>query len=179
MQQPSKIFNRGLLRYVKGDATIPRGGAHRILMHVCNDIGGWGRGFVVALAKRYPKTEQQYRVWFRSQTDGRTPFKLGEIQMVELQSDLAVANMIAQHDIKAETDKDGKVIPPIRYDAFKSCLEKVAKEAKDRNSSVHAPRLGAGLAGGDWAEIEKIINETLIDRGINVTIYDFEEETKP
>lgn len=178
MQQPSKIINRGLLRYVKGDATIPRGGAHRILMHICNDVGGWGRGFVVALAKRYPKTEQQYRIWYRAQIDGRTPFKLGEVQMVELQSDLAVANMIAQHDTKPEVSNDGKVTPPIRYEALKNCLGKVAKEAKDRNSSVHAPRLGAGLSGGDWAEIEKLIKEVLIDRGINVTIYDLEEENQ-
>lgn len=178
MQQPSKILNRGLLRYVKGDATIPRGGSHRILVHICNDVGAWGAGFVLALSKRYPKTEQQYRIWFRSKTDGRLPFKLGEIQMVELQSDLAVANMIAQSGLKHEADKDGKTIPPIRYDALKNCLEKVAKEAKDRNSSVHGPRLGAGLAGGDWNEIEKLLKETLIDRGINVTIYDL-EETNP
>ena len=34
------------------------------------------------------------------------------------------------------------------------------------------PRIGCGLAGGDWNKVEKIINETLIDKGIEVYVYD-------
>lgn len=172
MQQPSRIINRGLLRYVEGDATIPRGGGHRILMHICNDAGKWGAGFVLALSKRYQQPESKYRLWYRSQSDGRVPFKLGEIQMVELQSDFTVANMIAQHGCGPLYTEEGDVVPPIRYEELKKCLAKVAKEAKDRNSSVHAPRIGAGLSGGDWSVIENLIKEELIDCGINVTIYD-------
>jgi hypothetical protein len=36
------------------------------------------------------------------------------------------------------------------------------------------PRIGCGLAGGNWIEIEKIVNRTLIDKNIKVTVYDFE-----
>jgi len=35
------------------------------------------------------------------------------------------------------------------------------------------PRIGCGLAGGDWSIIEKIINKVLIDKKINVTVYNF------
>lgn len=169
MQQPfSRVFNPGILRYVEGDATIPRGGGHRMIIHCCNDVGAWGAGFVVALSKRWKKPENEYRLWYRSQGEGRNKFKLGEIQVVDIQSDLAVVNMIGQAD--CYPDKDGN--PPIRYDAIKSCLEKVAKEAKDRNSSVHAPRFGAGLAGGDWSKIEALLTECLINKSVNVTVYD-------
>ena len=34
------------------------------------------------------------------------------------------------------------------------------------------PRIGCGLAGGNWIEIEKIINDTLIKENINVWVYD-------
>lgn len=172
MQQPSRIFNLGLLRIVEGDATLPRGGGHRMIIHCCNDEGKWGRGFVLALSKRWAKPEQEYRIWYRSQGEGRNKFKLGEIQIVDIQSELAVVNMIGQHG--CYPDENGT--PPVRYDALKSCLEKVAKEAKDRSSSIHCPRLGAGLAGGDWNKIEELIKETLINKGINVTVYDLVEK---
>ena len=65
-------------------------------------------------------------------------------------------------------------------------LEKVAKEAKDRSSSVHCPRIGAGLASGKtngydqeaWNKIESLLKECLINKGINVTVYDFPEVNK-
>ncbi len=40
------------IRYVTGDATRPVGDGDKIIVHVCNDIGGLGRGFVAALSKR-------------------------------------------------------------------------------------------------------------------------------
>ena len=31
------------IHYLKGDATAPSSGGRRIICHICNDIGGWGR----------------------------------------------------------------------------------------------------------------------------------------
>lgn len=176
MQQPSPIFNLGLLRYVEGDATLPRGGGHRMIIHCVNDEGMWGAGFVQALSKRWLKPEQEYRLWYRSQGEGRNKFRLGEIQIVEIQSELAVVNMIGQHG--CYPDSDG--IPPIRYDAIMSCLDKVSEEAKERNSSIHCCRFGAGLASNKaigydekaWNKIESLLIAFLIKKGINVTVYD-------
>jgi hypothetical protein len=33
------------LQYVTGDATVVAPGGNRIIAHICNDGGGWGRGF--------------------------------------------------------------------------------------------------------------------------------------
>ena len=41
------------IRYVTGDATRPEGEGPKIIVHICNDIGAWGRGFVLALSKRF------------------------------------------------------------------------------------------------------------------------------
>jgi O-acetyl-ADP-ribose deacetylase (regulator of RNase III) len=35
------------------------------------------------------------------------------------------------------------------------------------------PRIGCGLAGGSWEEIEPIIKRTLTDQGVEVVVYDF------
>ena len=63
---------------------------------------------------------------------------------------------------------------PLRYDALETCLMKVAGYCKKNNMSVHMPRIGCGLAGGDWEKVEAIINKTLILHGLEVYVYDFE-----
>ncbi len=40
------------IRYIKGDATQPQAGGNKVIAHVCNDLGGWGKGFVMAISKR-------------------------------------------------------------------------------------------------------------------------------
>ena len=164
--QPSKFITQGILKYVKGDVCNPRGGGHRIVVQINNDIGAYGAGVSGAIAKRWPKVEQEYRKWYRSQNN----FKGGEIQIVDVQTDIAVANMIAQHGIKTA----GEGLPPIRYDQLRDCMNKVGEQACETNSSIHGPRFGAGLAGGDWNQIEQLIKELWLARGRNVTIYDLE-----
>jgi O-acetyl-ADP-ribose deacetylase (regulator of RNase III) len=131
-----------IINYEKGDATQPILPGNKIIVHVCNDIGGWGRGFVMALSARWSQPEQRYRKWFQSKEN----FALGEVQFVPVAEDIWVANMIGQRDIKS--DKDGN--PPVRYDAIAKALEKVAAFAINRNASIHMPRIGCGLAGGTW-----------------------------
>jgi len=166
-------FSRGTLKYRKGDATQPQSGGFNYIIHICNNLPGWGKGFVLALSKRWKKPEEQYRLWARSRVLDNIPFKLGEIQIVPVQSDCSVINMIAQEGIETKI-VDGVEVPPIRYEALRSCLNKVAKEVKDNAGMVCGPRFGAGLSGGDWNVIEQMIDEILIEKGINVTIYDLE-----
>jgi 8-oxo-dGTP pyrophosphatase MutT (NUDIX family)/O-acetyl-ADP-ribose deacetylase (regulator of RNase III) len=151
------------LNYVIGDATRPVGDGPKIIAHICNDIGGWGQGFVLALSKRWPEPERHYRAWHRGAT--KIPFTLGEIQLVSVEPALWVANLIGQHDVQP---KDG--LAPVRYDAVRSGLQKVAAEAKRLNASVHMPRIGCGLAGGSWERVGRIVEEEL--KGISVTVYD-------
>ena len=37
------------ITYTKGDATSPRGSGVKIIAHICNDQGGWGKGGDAAL----------------------------------------------------------------------------------------------------------------------------------
>jgi len=153
------------ISYCKGDATAPAVEGAKIVCHVCNDVGGWGKGFVLALSKRWPGPEAQYRDWYKSGESGG--FRLGAIQLVEVESDLWVANMVAQHG----TRPSGSV-PPLRYDALQVCLTALADGARSRQASVHMPRIGCGLAGGSWPEVEAIIMATLAAGGVPVYVYD-------
>lgn len=159
------------LMYVEGDATEPQGNDDaRIIIHVCNDRGQWGKGFVVALSEKWSEPEAAYR-----KVDWRE--RLGDVQYVPVSDSITVANMIAQHDTRPSQNTalvDGSWVqrPPIRYGALARCLNNVAGYALGMGATVHAPRFGAGLAGGDWSTVELLILECLVDQHVDVTIYD-------
>ena len=151
--------------YQIGDATHPVGGGPKIIVHICNDTGGWGKGFVVAVSRRWPQPEQRYRAWHRGEES--ESLALGAVQFVAVEDDVWVTNLIGQHGMAT---RDG--VPPIRYDAVREGLRQVAAKAKELRASVHMPRIGCGLAGGKWEEIEPIIELELVANGIAVTVYD-------
>lgn len=153
------------INYVKGDATFPLGSDRQIVCHICNNVGGWGRGFVLALSRRWPEPEVEYRRWFRG--GSMNGFVLGGVGFVQVTQDIVIANMIAQDGIRTEAK-----MQPIRYDALSACLALVSIRARDSYSSVHMPRIGCGLAGGSWPRIEPLIVQNLTDQGIPVTVYD-------
>jgi O-acetyl-ADP-ribose deacetylase (regulator of RNase III) len=153
------------ITYLEGDATSPQAKGNKVICHICNDIGGWGKGFVLAISKRWNEPESKYRSWYGSKEGG---FVLGAVQFVQVEPYIWVANMVAQRGIKT-----GSSGPPIRYEAVSVCLEKVATRALELGASVHMPRIGCGLAGGEWSRVEPIIEEQLCERGVAVTVYDF------
>jgi len=66
------------INYIKGDATVPQAKGTKIIAHICNNLGGWGKGFVLAVSKRWPEPEQEYRKWHRNRANN--DFELGNIQ---------------------------------------------------------------------------------------------------
>ncbi|MGC0328470.1 O-acetyl-ADP-ribose deacetylase (regulator of RNase III) [Streptomyces sp. SAI-170] len=153
--------------YVRGDATVPSVKGAKVIAHVCNDIGGWGKGFVLALSRRWPQPEAAYRAWHRERA--RNDFGLGAVQLVQVGPHVWVANMIGQRGIRT-----GSKGVPVRYEAIDAALDRLAGPASELGASVHMPRIGCGLAGGKWSRVEPLIEERLVRRGIAVTVYDHE-----
>lgn len=153
--------------YLKGDATSPQTKGNKIIAHICNDIGGWGKGFVLAISKRWKSPETEYRKWHRERN--KNDFGLGAIQTVQVENYIWVVNMIGQRGTKT-----GSKGVPIRYEAVEECLKKLSDVAKEIKASVNMPRIGCGLAGGKWERVEPIIKRTLCENNIEVSIYDFD-----
>lgn len=116
------------IKYIKGDATSPLGQGNKVIVHICNDIGAWGKGFVMAISKRWKLPQKQYKDWYQSGDN----FSLGQVQFVQVEDQLWVANLIGQH--KIYKDENGKA--PIRYEAVSLGLGKVAQFALDNQASV-------------------------------------------
>lgn len=168
-----------MLQYIKGDATAPVGNDPKIIPHCCNDVGRWGSGFVLAVSKRWPQAKELYMAWYRAnpsilsnnlndacEVTGR--MALGESQIIRVEPDIWVVNIIGQHGIGMGSG--GR--PPVRYDALKKGFQATCRWAGIHKASVHMPRVGAGLAGGHWGNIENMIKTEMVNRGVEVTVYD-------
>lgn len=144
-----------------GDATLPMS-THVVIVHVCNNIGGWGAGFVLPLAARYPIARESYRKMHR---DYETV--LGAVQFVKVEEDeVYVANLIGQDDIHYKEN-----VPPVRYEAIREGLRKVREFCKEKGLQVQMPKIGSGLAGGDWNIVSQIVREELSLQSVPVTVF--------
>ena len=142
------------IQHLTGDATRPVGDGNKIIAHVCNDGGKWGKGFIPAVSKRWWQPEAEYRKWAL-----RDSLKLGSVHLVPVRKGIFVANMVAQHDNE----------PSVRCDALLECFKELGFHAHQRNASIHMPRIG----GGKWDAVEKQITDTL--PGTDVFVYDLPE----
>ncbi|MFW5700758.1 MAG: hypothetical protein ACOCWM_03625, partial [Cyclobacteriaceae bacterium] len=149
------------LTYVKGDATNPIGEGHKFIVHIVNDAGKWGAGFVLALSKKWDEPEKKYR--------SNKVHRLGRVEYVGVgDKDVTVVNMVAQHN--TGIDENGDI--PLRYSALVDCLRNVDEMCQiyGKPSSIHMPKIGSGLSGGNWEVIEQIIRECT---SVPVTVYEF------
>jgi hypothetical protein len=147
-----------------------------IIPHICNNIGGYGAGFVAALNNKWSEPREHYLKWHNEgkiiQNKVEIPFKLGEIQLVKI-NNVFVVNMISQNGTISTSNKK-----PIKYAALVQCLTKLKnyieifkKKYPDTQIEIHAPKFGSGLAGGNWDLIEELINEIFHDDSVYVYVF--------
>lgn len=174
-QRISRTSPRGrAIQYHTGDASQPIGSGPRILAYLGNDQGAWGKGFVMHLSSRWPAARDRYMAWRAGDLVGEPPFALGSVLLTEVEDELWVSCLLAQEGLKAVGGQ-----PPVRYPALGVALEQLAAEAVQLGASVHMPRIGTGLAGGDWRRAEPLIERYLVQSGVDVWVYDLPRPPLP
>jgi O-acetyl-ADP-ribose deacetylase (regulator of RNase III) len=144
-----------MIQYVTGDLTNVDIG---FIVHGVNCQGVMRSGVAWAIRQKWPHVFDEYSKAFEN---GNKP-KLGGIQYVQIKPALYVVNAFTQEWY----GRDGKQY--VSYEAIKKCFEQVVERQSDTKLflPISFPRIGAGLGGGDWTVIEKILNETLRHGGI-------------
>ena len=156
---------------VRGDATQPRGSGPRVIAHIVNDkTPNWGAGFSVALKKKWPVAQEDFIRWT---DESKSHLMLGNTHQTQLSEDLTAYHMIAQHGYGPSPK------PRIRYIHLKTCLDKLAEFALGHAATVHMPRIGTGHAGGQWNIVRELVDEGLVRRGVEVTVYELPESERP
>lgn len=177
-------MDKGKITNVRGDATDPQLTAPEeivVITHCCNNENKWGRGFVLALNKKWKEPKQTYRNF----CEGNRPFPnkaalnpiLGKVCYAKINEHLVVANMIGQDGTVTEDNPK-----PVRYRALANCMAEVVgyidmiQSQTDNPVVIHTPKFGSDLAGGDFRFILELIREIWVDVGIDVVIYEFEPD---
>lgn len=158
------------LNYVTGDATAPKGTGIKVIAHCCNDVGAWGAGFVMALSRKCTNPEMQYRKWSRGELPNDIPFKQGQVRLASFMGSVntMVANIIGQSGCG-----DTFGFAPVRYEALEEGFIRLREMMVDATWSLHMPRIGCGLAGGEWQKIEDLLTRVFKDTDVEITVYDF------
>jgi O-acetyl-ADP-ribose deacetylase (regulator of RNase III) len=143
--------------YKIGDVTEA---SETIIAHGCNSHGVMGSGVARHIREKYPKAFLVYRTQYQL-------YGLYLGQVVYSEEDKIIANCITQKNY----GNTGNVY--VDYDAIKTCMENLYSYAGRLGyNAVAMPKIGAGLGGGDWSIISKIIEDIFVDIQPVVYIYE-------
>jgi hypothetical protein len=169
-----------MISYIDGDVTKSKVKGLKVLPHIVNSDGFWNSGVVVPIGKKWPHVKEAYCDWYQTTNhtcsfveDCEIPFLLGEVQFVKGDDEFVVANMLAQKSPGHVEVINGKNWPPIRHEALKECMERVAEFVKINNATIIAPWFGTLRAGSTKEVIKEMIEQIWGD--LDVTIYEFNE----
>ena len=90
-----------------------------------------------------------------------------------MDDEITVASLVGQEGFGPSS------APRVRYAALEQAFSAIAQNAQAHKASVHMPRIGAGQSGGLWNTVEEIVRDTLISKGVRVTVYDLPPKREP
>lgn len=135
-----------------------------IIAHGVNCSNGFASGVAGQVARLFPDVKRCYHHKFES--DG---WNLGDVQVVQLAGHAPleyVANLGAQ---RYYGRVPGRVY--VDYDGLALAAGRLLDFAADAGLGVAMPRIGCGLAGGDWARVLEILNKAVADRDVEVEVW--------
>ena len=117
-----------------------------VIAHGVNCVGGFGSGVAGAIARKYPHVRQAYLYKFKH--DG---WKLGDVQLVKIEPQKWIANCATQEDC----GWGNKDVVYCNYAAIHDVFKKLSRH--DPKLTISCPKIGSGLANGNWPHIKDII----------------------
>lgn len=164
----------GKMTYRVGDLiSAAQSGEINVIAHCCNCMNTMKSGIAPKIASAFPEALAADQMTTRGDRA-----KLGTLSSAFSKNGLLVYNLYGQYTFTGR--REGKM--DLDYWALRSALSAMAVSlhAKCRilDMSTHdlkigLPKIGAGLAGGDWNIISKMIEGRL--RDFDVTIYVLKE----
>lgn len=150
------------MRTTSGDLLqLALDGRFDVIVHGCNCMCHMGKGIARSIRQRLPEA---YEADQRTTPGDRG--KLGTITTAEVVRDGAafmVVNAYTQFDYRPPG-------PNVDYDAMRVAMREVKRRFAGKR--IGYPRIGAGLAGGEWFRIAAIIDQELA--GENHTLVEFD-----
>ena len=151
---------------IEGDLiALAKEGMFDVITHGCNCMSNMGAGIAPQMAKAFGVDQYSLESFTRKGDIN----KLGQIEwFIEREGPIPfVVNSYTQFSY-GKNHADG-VSKPLDYEALTLCMRKINHRFSGKH--IGLPKIGAGLAGGDWNRIKKIIQTELKDMKVSVVIY--------
>lgn len=165
-------------RTIKGDLVkLAQAGEFSVIVHGCNCFCAMGSGIAPQIAKAFPLAEEEDNGTAKGDVG-----KLGTYSVAYIvETGLYVINAYTQFTFTGR--KHGKV--DLDYNALREAFETMNSDIPEAvefldvvdpelqlgKKPIGIPMIGAGLAGGDWNLISKIINKATPDLDITLVEY--------
>ena len=170
------------LKYRVGDLITAASSLEvNVIGHCCNCFNTMKSGIAPLIAKEFPSAYQADQLTRKGDIDKLGRYSLGkhvknEGTLFTSTGTLFIYNLYGQYSFG--TDRQH-----LNYKALRNSLRLMCDDlnftVRDNPPKIGFPKIGAGLAGGDWNIIEQIIEEELVAMGYCVTIYVLEENEIP
>lgn len=147
-----------MIKYIDGDL-VKDAELFDVIAHCCNCFCTMGAGIAPQIKNKFPEA---YEV--DCETVKGDKGKLGTISFTEFTTP-TIVNLYGQYDYTGR--RSGQM--DLDYDALRSALRAMKEEFSGQLFGL--PKIGAGLAGGDWDVIEAIIEEELEGERVIVVNY--------
>jgi O-acetyl-ADP-ribose deacetylase (regulator of RNase III) len=150
------------MQTTKGDLLkLALDGRFDVIVHGCNCMCQMGAGNARSIKKQFPEAFEADQ-----RTIGGDRGKLGTITTADItraRASFTIVNAYTQYDYRPPG-------PNVNYDAIRAALREIKRRFAGKR--IGYPKIGAGLAGGDWSRIAAIIDEELA--GEDHTCIEFE-----
>jgi O-acetyl-ADP-ribose deacetylase (regulator of RNase III) len=151
---------------VQGDLiSLGKQGAFDVIANGCNCFCTMGAGIALVIKREFPAA---YEADLATKKGARE--KLGTCSTARVKiangRELVIVNAYTQFHWSQGPK------PLADYDAIRACMAFIRREHAGKR--IGLPKIGAGLAGGDWTKIAAIIGSELA--GENVTIVEYSPE---
>lgn len=134
-----------MIKYKQGDLlTVTEG----IIAHGCNAQGVMSSGVAKLIKDKYPLAYDDYLFHLKYEKN-----PLGTVSVIKVDRNLWIANCITQRNYGRDPD-----IVYVDYLALANCFDTLNSMVLADPKPLHIPKIGAGLANGDWETIENKIN---------------------
>jgi O-acetyl-ADP-ribose deacetylase (regulator of RNase III) len=160
------------LQYKNGDLLqLADQGEFDVIIHGCNCFHTFGAGIAYQILRKWPAA---YLEDVKTSKGGR--LKLGRFSSITQSTScgklITIINAYTQYEVggnKVNAD----------YDAIRSVFERVYQLYGKSKLRFGIPKIGAGLAGGDWNIIEKIINDVMAGERVTCVLYNGGSNGRP
>ena len=146
-----------ITKYIKGDITQTE---LKYIAHGVNCQNKMGSGVAKALYQKFPEVKTTYHDYFKY----FEKVKVGD-WCIAVSGDKEIYNLFTQYNY----GYDGKRY--VNYSAIVECFKSLVISGVE--GPIAIPKIGCGLAGGDWNIVEQLINDTVGD-DLEIWVYELD-----